>query len=205
MIIPISLYFVLTKVFGRSQQLALVCGACVVIASILWRAVRERKASQLELMTLFLLAVAITTSFVSNQPRIILITEAVQGIFGSFLLLVTSALGRPLITIMLKPFLTKGSAELEAAWDRCWSNDSAFRRRLSLLGFICSGVILVASVSSLAMVFALPLDYAVPLAPITGAVLGALALVVVKLLDEPLRAGLDREREALARQAASST
>ncbi|ADG98971.1 hypothetical protein Srot_2534 [Segniliparus rotundus DSM 44985] len=185
-VVPILLYFVLTRIFGYSQQMALSCGVAVAASSIIWRMVRQHEVNQVELFVLFMLVVGLASSYITKQPRAILVVEACQGIIGACFVFASSFTREPIVSLILKPFFTKGNLVWEKAWQACRDSKPGFRRRIVQLNMIWAIVVLTWSGTSLAISLLLPLDYAVVLVLIPFITFSLTGFLAIKRLSKPL-------------------
>src|ERR1700723_2341756 len=71
-------------------------------------------------------------------------------------ILVSVAVRRPLMTAGLKPWLTRGAADREAAWDRLMAGSAKFRRLEALFSVIWGVVLLAECAARVVGAFTLP-------------------------------------------------
>lgn len=141
--VPIGAYYLLKDGLGMSTLMALGLSSVVPAVRTGWSVVRERTVNGLAALILAVNVVGLLLSFVvGGDPRLMLAKDSgVSSVIGIGIL-VSVALGRPMMTAGMKPWLVKGIAEREAAWARLQDGSADFRRaerRFSVVwGSFCS-------------------------------------------------------------------
>lgn len=118
-------------------------------------------------------------------------------------ILVSVAARRPLMTAGLKPFLTRGTAERTAAWDRLAARSARFRRLEGLYTAIWGVVLLADCVVRLVGAFTLPVPTMVWLGTaLTGAAIGV-AITAGGAAAAPMQKLIETETRTAATVAAA--
>ncbi|MGY4988715.1 VC0807 family protein [Streptomyces nigrescens] len=126
--IPVALYYVLSDGFGFSTMAALGWSSVVPALRTVWDLVMSRSVNGLALLMLAVNAVGLALSAVAGDPRLMMAKDSgVSSVVGIAILLSVRT-KRPLMTAGLKPWVTKGSAAGNAAWDRLMAGSERFRR-----------------------------------------------------------------------------
>ena len=156
-----------------SLAVASIGPAARTIASV----ARDRQLNMLAGLMLAVNVVGIGISFAAGDPRIMMAKDsAVSSVIG-LTILVSVLAGRPLMSAGLKPFITKGSPDKAAAWDRLAAGSPRFGRLEKLFSVIWGTVLLADCAARIAGAFALPVTTMVWLS--TVFVIGAIALGVL--------------------------
>lgn len=140
--VPIGAYYLLKDGLGASTLMALGLSSVVPAVRTGWSVVKERAVNGLAALILVVNVVGLLLSLVAGDPRLMLAKDSgVSSVIGIGIL-VSVALGRPMMTAGMKPWLVKGIAEREAAWARLQDGSADFRRaerRFSVVwGSFCS-------------------------------------------------------------------
>ncbi|WP_018543719.1 VC0807 family protein [Streptomyces sp. LaPpAH-108] len=180
--VPLGAYYVLKDAFGMSTFAALVWSSVVPAARTVWSLVRERTANALALLILTVNVVGLALSFVSGDPRLMLAKDGAVSSTVAVGILVSVALGRPMMTAGMKPFLVKGDAAKEAAWERLMSGAAAgsadFRRKERAFSVVWGVALLAECGARVVGAYTVPVDTMVWLGGVLMAVVMALAFVV---------------------------
>ena len=113
--VPLGSYYLCKDAFGMSTFAALAWSSVVPAVRTTWSAVKERKTNALAGLILVVNVVSLLLSFVSGDPRLMLAKDSAVSSTVAIGILVSVALGKPMMTAGLKPFLVKGDAAKEAA------------------------------------------------------------------------------------------
>ncbi|REK89446.1 hypothetical protein DY245_15865 [Streptomyces inhibens] len=126
--IPLASYYLLSDGFGMSTVAALGWSSVVPALRTVWGLVRSRSVNGLALLILIVNVVGLALSTVAGDPRLMLAKDSgVSSVVGIAILLSVRT-KRPLMTAGLKPWVTKGSAAGNTAWDRLLDGSERFRR-----------------------------------------------------------------------------
>lgn len=184
--VPLGLYYLLRDGFGQSLVLSLAVSSIIPAARTIYSVVREREPNLLAGLILVVNIVGIGISFAAGDPRLMIAKDsAVSSVIG--LAIVGSVLiGRPLMTAGLKPWLIKGSAERDAAWDRLAAGSPRFRRLERVFSAIWGTALLAECVARLIGAFTLPVTTMVWLSTVlTAGSIGA-AIVIGGIAAGPM-------------------
>ncbi|MWA06006.1 hypothetical protein F8568_037775 [Actinomadura sp. LD22] len=208
--VPLAVYYLAHKAFGLDLVASLALSSVVPAVRTVVGAVRDRAVNGLAALMLAVNAVGIALSFVSGDPRLMIAKDSgISSVIG--LSILVSAFGaRPLMSAGLKPFLTRGDAAREAAWDRLSAGRGRFcglERRFSAVW----GVALLAEcVARIVGAYTVPAETMAWLGTVmliaalgVGAVASGSATEPMKeLLDAEVRADCEGERPVPAPAAA---
>jgi hypothetical protein len=204
--VPIGSYYLLKDGFGMSTFAALAWSSVVPALRTVWSVVKERQANGLAALILVVNVVGLVLSFVSGDPRLMLAKDgAVSGTVGIGIL-VSVALGKPMMTAGLKPFLVKGDVAREAAWERLASGhaagSAAFLRRERAYSMVWGGALLAECVARVLGAYTMPVDTMVWLG--TVFLIGAIVIGMVVgggLAAEPMESLLSEEAKTATQDA----
>lgn len=183
--VPVGSYYVLKNGFGASTVLALAASSVVPAVRTVWGVVERRTLNGLAALILFVNVVGLALSFATGDPRLMLAKDSAASSAIGIGILVSVALGRPMMTAGLKPWLVKGVPEREAAWERLTAGSAAFRRAERVFSLVWGAVLLGECVVRVAGVYTLPVGTMVWL----GSVILAVAMLVGFLLSGAVAAG----------------
>jgi hypothetical protein len=180
--VPLGSYYLFKGAFGMSTFAALAWSSVVPAGRTLWSAVRGRAVNGLAGLILVVNVVGLVLSFVSGDPRLMLAKDSGVSSTVGIGILVSVALGRPMMTAGLKPFLVKGDAVREAAWARLEGGASvasaAFRRRERAFSLVWGAVLLAECVVRIVGAYTVPVDTMVWLGSVVMVVAIGLGIVV---------------------------
>ncbi|MFH9676428.1 VC0807 family protein [Streptomyces sp. NPDC017405] len=208
--LPLGSYYLFKSAFGMGTVAALGWSSVVPAARTLWGLVRERRTNALAALILVVNVVSLTLSFVSGDPRLMLAKDGAVSSTVALGILVSVRLGRPMMTAGMKPFLVKGDADKEAAWQRLVTGSAAgsaaFRAKERLFSVVWGLVLLAECAARVVGAYTLPVDTMVWLgsvmlvgAMVTGFVVGG--GLAVEPMERMLKAEAEAEAEAEARAA----
>ncbi|MFC4332491.1 VC0807 family protein [Streptomyces andamanensis] len=199
--VPLGSYYVFKDAFGTSTFAALAWSSAVPALRTVWSLVKERRANSLAALILFVNVVSLLLSFVSGDPRLMLAKDSGVSSTVAIGILVSVFLGRPMMTAGLKPFMVKGDAAKEAAWERLASGAAAgsavFRRKERLFSVVWGVALLAECVARVVGAYTVPVDTMVWLGTVfmVGA-LGAAFLVGGGLAAGPMEELVAAEAES---------
>jgi hypothetical protein len=154
--VPLGLYYLLRDGFGQGLVLSLAVSSIIPAVRTIFSLVREREVNLLAGLILTVNIVGIAISFAAGDPRLMIAKDsAVSSVIG-LAILGSVVIGRPLMTAGLKPWLIKGSAERDAAWERLAAGSAKFRRLEKLFSAIWGTVLLTECAARLVGAFTLP-------------------------------------------------
>ncbi|WP_020120736.1 VC0807 family protein [Streptomyces canus] len=183
--VPIGAYYLLRDGLGMSTLMALGLSSVVPAVRTGWSVVKERTVNGLAALILVVNVVGLLLSFVAGDPRLMLAKDSgVSSVIGIGVL-VSVALGRPMMTAGMKPWLVKGIAEREAAWERLLAGSADFRRAERRFSVVWGVVLLTECVLRVVGAYTLPVDTMVWL----GSVVMVVSMAVAFLVSGAIGAG----------------
>ena len=199
--VPIGAYYLLKEAFGMSTFGALAWSSVVPAVRTVYGVVKERTTNALALLTLVVNVVSLVAGFVSGDPRLMLAKDGAVSSTLAIGILVSVVLGKPAMTAGMKPFLVKGDADREAAWERLASGtvagSDAFRRKERTFSLVWGTALLFECVARVVGAYTVPVDTMVWLGTAVIAVVLTVAFVVGGgLAAEPMARLLAAETEA---------
>ncbi|MFF9089023.1 VC0807 family protein [Streptomyces sp. NPDC014991] len=187
--VPLGSYYVLKDAFGTSTFAALAWSSVVPAVRTGWSLVRDRRTNGLAGLILVVNVVSLLLSFVSGDPRLMLAKDSGVSSTVAIGILVSVALGKPMMTAGMKPFLVKGDPAREAAWQRLASGTAAgsadFRRKEKAFSLVWGGVLFAECVARFVGAYTIPVDTMVWL----GGVFMIVAMVIGFVVSGGLAAG----------------
>lgn len=124
--VPLASYYAL-KAAGLGTFAALAWSSVLLTVRTVWGVVRKR-LNGLAALIVTVNVVSLLTSLVVGDPRLMLAKDSgVSSIIG-LVILVTALKGQPMMTAGVRPWLVKGDAAKDAAWQRLAAGSAAFRR-----------------------------------------------------------------------------
>jgi len=150
-----------------------------------WSVVKERAVNGLAALILVVNVVGLLLSFVAGDPRLMLAKDSgVSSVIGIGIL-VSVALGRPMMTAGMKPWLVKGIVERDDAWARLQAGSEDFRRAERRFSAVWGVVLLTECVLRVVGAYTLPVDTMVW----AGSVVMVVSMVVAFLVSGAIGAG----------------
>lgn len=189
--VPVGSYYLFKDAFGMSTFAALAWSSAVPAGRTVWSVVRERTVNGLAALILVVNAVSLLLGLVSGDPRLMLAKDSgVSSIIGVGIL-VSVALGRPMMTAGFKPFLVRGDSAREAAWrrlaDGTAEGSAAFLRAERVFSVVWGVVLLAECAARVVGAYTLPVDTMVWLGSVILVGSMALAFVVSRVVAaEPM-------------------
>ena len=141
--VPLGSYYLLRDGFGLSLWLSLALSSVGPAARSVASLVGERKLNVLALLMLAVNLAGIAVSFLTGDPRAMIAKDSVISSVIAFAILGSVIARRPLMSVGLRPFMTQGTPERSAVWDRLAAGSARFRR-FELLYSAIWGVALLA-------------------------------------------------------------
>ncbi|MFE7541455.1 VC0807 family protein [Streptomyces platensis] len=176
--IPMASYYLLSDGFGFSTVAALGWSSVVPALRTVWGLVRSRSVNGLALLMLVVNVVGLALSAVAGDPRLMMAKDSgVSSVVGIAILLSVRT-RRPLMTAGLKPWVTKGSASGNAAWDRLTAGSERFRRAERRFSAIWGTALLTECVVKVIGAYTVPVDTMVWL----GTVLTVVAILAAMVI-----------------------
>ncbi|MBM4793352.1 hypothetical protein HXP44_15135 [Streptomyces sioyaensis] len=204
--VPMAMYFILSDGFGLSEVAALGWSSVVPALRTVWSLVRRTGVNGLALLILVVNAVGLATSTVTGDPRLMLAKDSVTSSVIGISMIVSVFLGKPLMTAGLKPFVTKGGPDGEAAWDRLMAGSAPFRRAERRFSLIWGTVLLTECVVKAIGAYTIPVHTMVWLGTVLTLVAVLLSMVVAGgSCADPMEKMVKAEVERVADTAAADT
>ncbi|WP_329122815.1 VC0807 family protein [Streptomyces sp. NBC_01465] len=156
-VIPTAGYYLL-KHEGMSTVSALAWSSVVPAARTIWGLIKERQLNGLAALMLVVNVVGLALTFLTGDPRLMLAKDSAVSSTVGIGILVSVALGRPMMTAGLKPWLVKADSAKSEAWDRLSAESTAFRRIESRFSLIWGTALLGECVVRVVGAYTLPVD-----------------------------------------------
>ncbi|WP_044367065.1 VC0807 family protein [Streptomyces natalensis] len=125
--LPLAGYYLLSKGLGVGTVAALAISSVPPALSAAWTALRRHRVNGLAALTLATTAAGIALSAVTGDPRLMLAKDGVVSSVIGIAILLSAAVGRPLMSAALKPMITKADPARMSAWDRLSRTSAEFR------------------------------------------------------------------------------
>ncbi|MFE0179105.1 VC0807 family protein [Streptomyces sp. NPDC059002] len=177
-VVPTVSYYLLSKGFGMGTVAALAWSSVLPAGRTAWGLVKERRVNGLAALILTANVVGLLLSLVAGDPRLMLAKDS--GITGTVGLAVLGSVlaGRPLMTVGLKPWVTKGNAARIAAWERLSAERGRFARMERTFSVVWGLALFGEAVLRVVGAYTLPVDTMVWLGGAIAAVTITLAVLV---------------------------
>ncbi|GAA1414650.1 hypothetical protein GCM10009601_02830 [Streptomyces thermospinosisporus] len=183
--VPVGTYYLLRNAAGMSEFAALAWSSVFPAVRTGWGLVRERAVNAFAVLILFVNVTSMVLGFLSGDARMMLVRESSVGSVIGIGVLVSVALGKPMMTSAMKPWLIRGQEAREAAWTRLMGGSEAFRRAERRFSVVWGAALLGECVVRVIGAYALPVDTMVWL----GTVLMIVTLAGAFLVAGALGAG----------------
>ncbi|MFH9405183.1 VC0807 family protein [Streptomyces sp. NPDC017638] len=198
---PLGAYYLCKDGLGTSTLTALALSSVVPAVRTVSGVVRERRINALAVLILAVNVVSLALSLVSGDPRLMLAKDGAVSSTVAVGILLSVALGRPMMSTVVKPFLVKNDPAREAAWARLVSGAAAgserFRRKERLFSLLWGGGLLLECAARVAGAYTLPVETMVWLGTVVVVVvLTAAFLVSGGLAAEPMERLITAEAES---------
>lgn len=174
--IPLGTYYLLHDGLGASLWLSLAVSSAVPAGRSVYSMVGRRELNLLAGLMLAANAAGIAVSFLTGDPRAMIAKDSIVSSVIALVILGSVAARRPLMTAGLKVYLTKGTPERNAAWERLQARSRAFRRLELLFSAIWGTALLAECVARLIGAYTLPVTTMAWLS--TVLTLGAIGLAI---------------------------
>jgi hypothetical protein len=154
--VPLGSFYLLRDAFGLSVWLSLALSSVGPAIRAVGGIAAERKLNALALLMLAVNVAGIVVSFLTGDPRAMIAKDSIVSSVIAFAILGSVAVRRPLMSAGLKPFITRGTPERTAAWDRLSARSPRFGRFEMLFSTIWGAALLADCVARLAGAYTLP-------------------------------------------------
>ncbi|MBE1500074.1 intracellular septation protein A [Amycolatopsis lexingtonensis] len=173
--VPIGVYYGL-HALGVSVFLSLALSGVVPLARTLHQFAKNRTLNGLALVVLVTNVVGMLLTFVSGDARMMIAKDSIGSGITGLVILVSAFTAAPIMTKTIQPFLTRGKAENEAAWERL-SGTAKFQRIMRRTSVIWGIGFVLESAARVVGAFTLPIETMVWLS--TVIFVGAFAVIMV--------------------------
>lgn len=132
---------------------ALTVGGSLSVLHLVVTAVRERRLNPISMLVLLLFAVGLGVTFLTHDPRILLVKPSFFfiGIGGYFL--TSCFVGKPMMYEFIKPVAAGGDQQRLARYELTWQQVPKFRRMLRVMTAVWGITWLVESVVRVVIVY----------------------------------------------------
>lgn len=194
--VPLGVYYGLHSL-GASDFTALALSGVFPLARTLLQFAKHRTINGLALVVLVTNVAGMLLTFVSGDARMMLAKDSIGSGFIGLVVLISAFTAQPIMTKALRPFLTHGKADHEAAWERLHDN-ARFATVLRRSSFIWGVGFMVESAARVVGAFTLPVSTMVWLS--TVIFVASFAVIMVAAGASAKEAGEMVAREADAKQ-----
>jgi hypothetical protein len=153
--VPLGSYYLL-RAAGCGLVTSLALSSIAPAARTVFGLVRNRTLNGLATLIVAVNVVSIAISFWSGDPRIMLAKDGVVSSTIGIAILISAFAGQPLMTAGLRPFLIKGDAAKEAAFNRLAASSPRFRRLERMFSLIWGVFLIGECVTRVICAFTLP-------------------------------------------------
>jgi hypothetical protein len=175
LVVPTAVYYG-ARAAGLSQTWALILSAVVPALRALWSVITERKISGLNAFVLGAVALGFAMSFVTGEPRVLLVRAAWGTAAFGVVMLASLFTKRPLLYSMAMLVLPEDKKQI---WVTNWEQYPAIRHALRGCTAIWGVVFLVDTGIRVGMALTLPID----LVPVLDDALLVVLLVVLVVVQ----------------------
>jgi hypothetical protein len=119
--VPLGVYYGLHSL-GASDFTALALSGVFPLARTLYQFAKNRTINGLALVVLVTNVVGMLLTFVSGDARMMIAKDSIGSGITGLTILISAFTAQPIMTKALRPFLTHGKADHEAAWERLQAN-----------------------------------------------------------------------------------
>ncbi|MGW2868369.1 VC0807 family protein [Kitasatospora sp. NPDC001225] len=197
---PLAGYYLLHSALGLSEFAALAWSTAFPAARTVLGLLSERRLNLWASLMLAVNLAGLALTFVTGDARMMIAKDG--GLSGTVAvaILVSALIGRPVMTPMLMPFVTKGRRERAAAWQRLVEGQAAgsraFHRHERLFSAIWGTALLAECAARVVGAFTLPVSTMAWLSTVflIGAIVGGSMLGQIAV--EPMERLVGAEAEA---------
>ncbi|MFE2110067.1 VC0807 family protein [Kitasatospora sp. NPDC059463] len=153
---PLAGFSLLHSGLGLGEFAALAWSSLLPVARTVLGLVGERRLNRFAALMVGVNLTGLALTAVSGDARLMIAKDSVLSGFMALAILGSALTARPLMSAALRPFLTRGDAAREAAWDRLAEGSRAFRRHERRFSAIWGTALLAECVARVAGAFTLP-------------------------------------------------
>ncbi|MER5638481.1 VC0807 family protein [Kitasatospora sp. NPDC002227] len=155
--LPLGAYYAAHSLLGLGLVPSLVVGSVVPLVRTAEQLLRTRSVNGLAMLMLVVNVAGIALSAVAGDPRLMIAKDgAVSSVIGLGMLFSVAA-GRPMMTAAMRPFVTRGDAAREAAWERA-SGSVRFRRYERAFTLVWGSVLVAECAVKVVLAYTLPVE-----------------------------------------------
>ena len=194
--VPVGSYYV-ARAAGCDLFAALIISSALPLVRTVVALVRGQKLDGLALVVLVVNAVSLGISFWSGNPRFMLAKDgAVTSVLG-IAILVSVLAHQPLMTAGMRPWVTRGNAAKEAAFDRLLDTSARFRQLEARFSVIWASVFLAECAARVTVAFILPVNTVVWLTTVLSVGCIGVGILIGGLVADPIEklVGAEAARE----------
>jgi intracellular septation protein A len=173
--VPTGVYYGLHSL-GLSVFLSLALSGVVPLARTLFQFAKNRTINGLALVVLVTNVVGMLLTFVAGDARLMIAKDSIGSGITGLVILISAFTAQPIMTKALRPFLTHGKADHEAAWERL-SGNRRFETVLRRASFVWGIGFMLESAARVVGAFTLPVETMVWLS--TVLFIGFFAVIMV--------------------------
>lgn len=194
--VPLGGYYLLHDAFGMGLVLSLGLSGIVPAVRGVLSVVRDREVNRLAVLMVVVNVVGIALSFVTGNPRIMLAKDSgISSVIG-LCVLYSAFTSRPMMSAGLRPWLVKGDAAKDGAWERLSSGSRRFQRLERRFSLVWGVALLTECVLRLVGAFTLPISTMVWLGTVITVVAICLAIAVSGRATVPMEKMIIEEAAA---------
>ncbi|MFE7271480.1 VC0807 family protein [Streptomyces sp. NPDC057623] len=156
--VPLGAYYLLRNGFGMSTVMALGLSSVVPAVRTGWGVVTAREVNGLAGLILLVNVVSLLLGFVAGDARLMVAKDSAVSSAIGIGIIVSVVLGKPMMTVGMKPWVVKGDPGREAAWARLHAGSTRFRRAERVFSLVWGVVLLAECVVRVAGAYTLPVD-----------------------------------------------
>jgi hypothetical protein len=151
--VPTGVYYALHS-FGASDFTALAAAGVFPLARTLYQFAKDRTLNGLAIVVLITNVVGMLLTFVTGDARMMIAKDSLGSGITGLVILASVFTAAPIMTKTMRPFLTRGNADREAAWERLsgTAQFDAILRRCSVIwgiGFAIESAVRIAGAFTL--------------------------------------------------------
>ncbi|MEU6969630.1 VC0807 family protein [Kitasatospora aureofaciens] len=192
---PLAGYYLLHSACGLSEFAALAWSSAFSAGRTVLGLLRERRLNLWSSLMLVVNLAGLALTFVTGDARMMIAKDGLLSGSVALAILTSALIGRPVMTPMLMPFVTKGKRDRAAAWQRLAEGRAAasraFHRHERVFAGIWGGALLTECAARVVGAFTLPVSTMAWLstvfligAIVGGSLLGQIAVEPIEKLVE---------------------
>ncbi|MEW9527241.1 VC0807 family protein [Microbispora sp. NPDC049125] len=184
--LPMGCYYLLHSALGLGEVLALALSGGIPAVRTVAELVRDRRLNGQAALMLAVNVAGIVLSFTTGDARMMIAKDSALTSVVGLAMLGSAFTSRPLMSMPLRLWVTRGVAAKEAAWDRLSSRSPRFRRAERVYTAVWGVTLTAECLVRLACAFTLPVSTMVWLSNVIFIVATAFALVASGLPANPI-------------------